>query len=111
MVYRHPSCAGFGVLPDQSILYSSEHGAGTDDEINIIERNRNYGWPNVQGFCNTAEEITFCSINNVREPLRAWTPTIAPCGIDFYNSDIIPDWKNALILATLKERDLRGIET
>ena len=101
---------GLVYSPDQSILYSSQHGAGTDDEINIIERNRNYGWPNVEGFCNTPTEQTFCIANNVKEPLFAWTPTIAPCGIDFYNADIIPEWKNALIMATLKERDLRVLK-
>ena len=93
---------GLVYSPDKSILYSSQHGAGTDDEINIVERNRNYGWPNVEGFCNTPSEQAFCAANNVKEPMWAWTPTIAPCGIDFYNADIIPEWKNALLLATLK---------
>jgi aldose sugar dehydrogenase len=101
---------GLVYSPDKTILYSSQHGASTDDEINIIERNRNYGWPDVEGFCNTPSEQTFCTNNNVKEPLKAWTPTIAPCGIDFYNSDMIPSWKNSLLLTTLKERDFRVLK-
>jgi aldose sugar dehydrogenase len=92
---------------DENILYTSEHGPTTDDEINIIETNRNYGWPNVAGFCDLPDEQLFCNNNNVKEPLKVWTPTIAPCGMALYNADVIPEWKNSLLLTTLKERDLR----
>jgi aldose sugar dehydrogenase len=71
--HRNPQ----GLVFANNILYSSEHGPNTDDEVNIIEKGRNYGWPNVAGFCNTTAEQTFCSANNVVEPQKAWTPTIA----------------------------------
>ena len=106
----HRHAQGLVYSPDKTILYSSEHGPSNDDELNIIERGRNYGWPTVQGFCNTPAEVTFCTANNVREPLKAWTPTIACSGVDFYNSDMIPDWKNSLLLGTLKERDFRVLK-
>jgi glucose/arabinose dehydrogenase len=91
-------------------LYSSEHGNATDDEINIIQKGRNFGWPNVEGFCNTDQEKTFCSTNDVGEPIQAWTPTIAPSGIDYYNKDAIPQWKNSLLLAVLKDSELLQIK-
>ncbi len=100
--HRNPQ----GLVYANNILYSSEHGAGTDDEINIIEKGRNYGWPNVEGFCNTSGEQSFCTANNVKEPIMAWTPTIATCGLDYYNSDLIPQWKNSLLLVALKNSRL-----
>lgn len=95
-----------GLVYANNILYSSEHGPSSDDEINIIEKGRNYGWPTVTGFCNTSSEQTFCSANNVREPLQAWTPTIATSGLDYYDKDQIPQWKHSLLLATLKNSRL-----
>ncbi len=87
-------------------MYSSEHGTGSNDEINIISQNRNYGWPNVEGICNTATEITFCNANNVVEPIWSWSPAIAPCGLDFYQNAAIPEWNNSLLLAVLKNKQL-----
>ncbi|MFC5284774.1 PQQ-dependent sugar dehydrogenase [Pedobacter alpinus] len=83
-------------------LFSSEHGPNTDDEVNLIEPGRNYGWPNVAGFCDNASENAFCAVNNVAEPLINWTPTIATAGLTYYNNDAIPQWKNSLLLTTLK---------
>jgi glucose/arabinose dehydrogenase len=100
--HRNPQ----GLVFANNKLYSSEHGPTSDDEVNIIEKGRNYGWPDVRGFCNESGEQSFCIANNVREPLKAWTPTIATAGLDYYNSDLIPQWKNSLLLAALKDARL-----
>ena len=102
--YGHRNPQGLVFVND--ILFSSEHGPDTDDEINIIEKGGNYGWPDVRGFCNEADEKTFCEDHNVVEPLMNWTPTIAVCGINYYNSDSIPQWKNSILMATLKDSRL-----
>jgi aldose sugar dehydrogenase len=91
-----------GLVFANNILYSSEHGAVTDDEVNIIEKGRNYGWPNVEGWCNESGERNFCNSAHVKEPIRAWTPTEAVCGLDYYDHALIPQWKNSLLLCTLK---------
>lgn len=91
-------------------LYSSEHGETTNDEINIIERGRNYGWPFVEGFCDLPAEQSFCLDNNVKEPIYAWTPTVAPSGIEFYNSNHISQWKRSLLVTFLKDQKLRQIK-
>ena len=96
--HRNPQ----GLVFANNKLYASEHGPDKDDEINLIEKGRNYGWPNVNGFCDESGENTFCNTNNVREPLKSWTPTIAPSGLTYYNHSLIPQWKNSLILAVLK---------
>ena len=97
--HRNPQ--GLVQLPNGRI-YSSEHGPNNDDEINKIEAGRNYGWPNVEGFCDLPAEVTFCTANNVREPLTTWTPTIAPAGLTYYDHPAIPGWRGSLLLAALK---------
>ncbi len=92
---------GLVFAPDGT-LYISEHGPGNDDEINIVSKGANYGWPAVEGLCNTPQEQTFCTANNVVEPIAHWSATIAVCGLDYYNSDAISKWKNSLLLVSLK---------
>ena len=91
-------------------LYSSEHGETTNDEINIIEGAGNYGWPFVEGFCDLPDEQVFCTANNVKEPIITWTPTIAPSGTDFYDHNLIPQWKRSLLVTTLKNRRLMELK-
>jgi glucose/arabinose dehydrogenase len=100
--HRNPQ----GIVYANNKLYESEHGPNNDDEVNIIQTNRNYGWPNVEGYCNTPSEITFCNNNNVVEPLMAWTPTIAVSDIDYYDHPMFPALKKSLIMATLKDKKL-----
>jgi glucose/arabinose dehydrogenase len=98
--FGHRNPQGLLQLADGRI-YSSEHGPNNDDEINKIEIGRNYGWPNVEGYCNLPAEATFCTANNVREPLTTWTPTVAPAGLAFYDHPAIPGWRGSLLLGTL----------
>jgi len=99
-----------GLVQVGNKIFSSEHGPDSDDEINIIEKGRNYGWPTVRGFCNESNEQTFCSTNNVAQPLINWTPTIAPSGLSYYNSDYLPQFKNSLLLAVLKGSKLMQLK-
>ncbi|WP_019943231.1 PQQ-dependent sugar dehydrogenase [Dyadobacter beijingensis] len=92
------------------LLYSSEHGDAVEDELNIIRKGHNYGWPKVEGFCDQPQEKAFCDSVRVTEPVKAWTPTIAPAGIAVYNGKMFPEWKGAVLLTTLKEADLRVLQ-
>lgn len=98
--YGHRNPQGVCQGPN-GIIYSSEHGASNSDEFNIIEEDRNYGWPTVQGACNTGSEITYCNANNVREPLAEWSPCRAVNGIEYYNHPAIPEWQNSVLMAVL----------
>lgn len=88
-------------------IYGSDHGAITDDEINLLQKGGNYGWPEVHGYIDHENEKLYASNYSTKEPLTAWTPTIAAAGLAFYHSDEIPEWKNSLLLATMKGRSLR----
>lgn len=102
MGHRNPQ----GLVMVNDKLYASEHGANIEDELNVIEKGRNYGWPAVEGPCN-GSETSFCTTNNVKGPLwSTGSVTLATCGLDYYNNDRIPEWKNALLLTTLKDATL-----
>lgn len=104
----HRNAQGLVFVDDS--LFSSEHGPDSDDEINIIHRGGNYGWPNVKGKCDAGEQ-DFCQQNRVVEPLQQWTPTIAVCGLDYYGSgEEIPQWQHSLLLCTLKGSALYQLE-
>ncbi len=97
--HRNPQGLAWG---SNGRLYSTEHGSSNDDEVNLILGNRNYGFPNVQGPCDERSEQRFCEQNQVVEPMKTWTPTIGPAGIDYYGSTAIPEWTHSLLVTTLK---------
>ena len=91
-------------------LYTSEHGDATDDEVNLIEKTKNYGWPSVQGFVDNEKETEFAKVTSITDPLKTWTPTIAPTGIDYYYNGNISQWNNSLLLVSLKGKNLRHLK-
>ena len=98
--YGHRNPQGLAYGPNGQ-LYASEHGAQQSDEFNLIESNRNYGWPTVQGECNTTAEQSFCDQFNVREPLWEWSPCVAVNGIEYYDHPGIPEWQGKMLMAVL----------
>ena len=103
MGHRNPQ----GLIEAKGKIYASEHGPNNDDEINLIRPNSNYGWPYIEGYCDKENELTYCDTTVVTEPIYAWTPTIAPAGLDYYDHAAIPEWRNSLMLTTLKGRSLQ----
>lgn len=84
-------------------IWISEHGPSSDDELNKIISGRNYGWPLVTGFCNSSTQ-GICDSLNMVEPHAAWSPTVAPAGIVYYNGSAIPEWENSMLITCLKEQ-------
>ncbi len=105
--HRNPQ--GLAAQPGTGALFVTEHGPGDNDEVNRLERGRNYGWPTVRGTCDEAGERAFCQANAVAEPLITWTPTIAPAGAVFYDAALIPGWRGSLLFVTLKESTLHRL--
>jgi len=93
-------------------LYCSSHGAGIEDEINLIQQSGNYGWPNVEGPCDTPAEADFCANNTVIAPIfsSGTGGTWAFCGLDYYNNDAYPRWKGHLLLVSLKNQTLYSLK-
>ena len=107
--FGHRNVQGLLLHPNGKI-YMSEHGASTDDEFQIAESGRNFGWPNVEGFCNTSNEQSFCTTNNVKEPLLAWTPTIAPSDLVYYENAAFPEFNNKVLMTVLKDKKLIAMQ-
>jgi aldose sugar dehydrogenase len=95
------------VFSTSGLLYTSEHGDAIEDEVNLIRKGGNYGWPEIEGKHDLDKERAFALQYSTREPLRSWTPVIAPAGMTFYPFEHIPEWKNSLLLTTLKGKSLR----
>lgn len=102
MGHRNPQGLALGKDGD---FYSCEHGTFNNDELNIIQSGANYGWPFVSGVCPPNQQAD-CIEQNFADPILAWTPPIAPAGMAYYNSDFFPEWKNSLLLASLREEAL-----
>lgn len=99
--YGHRNPQGL-LIHTNGNMYSSEHGANTDDEFNIIRRGRNYGWPNVSGIVDNANETTFTATNPNEPSLAQWTPNIAPSGIELYSGNRVPQFQNKILMAALR---------
>ncbi len=91
-------------------MYTSEHGDALEDEVNLITAKGNYGWPNIEGMHDQDNEIKYANANQTIEPIKSWTPTIAPAGLAYYGNNKIKEWQNSLLLCTLKGRALRMLK-
>ncbi|WP_433900738.1 PQQ-dependent sugar dehydrogenase [Sphingobacterium puteale] len=92
---------------NKGTIYSSEHGDAIEDEINLIQPLKNYGWPQIEGMIDTEKEKAIAKLSPRTEPIKSWTPVVAPSGMAYYGAATIPEWQNSLILATLKNQSLR----
>ncbi|KXA92756.1 hypothetical protein AKJ37_05710 [candidate division MSBL1 archaeon SCGC-AAA259I09] len=91
--YGHRNPEGLTWHPETGTLYATEHGPSGHDELNVIEKGGNYGWPKVRGKSDGEDYI---------DPiLESGSGTWAPSGTSFYSSNRIPTWKGNLFFVTL----------
>lgn len=96
---------GLAFDPKTGKLWELEHGPRGGDELNIIEKGRNYGWPVVVhgiDYPGTAigEGVTHKS--GMESPVYYWDPVIAPSGLAFYNAGLFPQWRGSLFVGGLR---------
>lgn len=107
--HRNPQ--GIDLDPVTGELYSIEFGPRGGDELNIIKKSANYGWPVITyGKEYWGPSIGDTHKKGMEQPVIYWTPSISPSGMVFYNSDKYPPWKNSLFLAALGSQHLRRLE-
>ncbi len=102
--YGHRNPQGLVKHPKTGDIWEHEHGPKGGDEINIIQKGKNYGWPVISYGVNYSgtkfTEIT--EKEGMEQPIHHWTPSIAPCGMDFVTGNKFPDWKGDLLVGSLK---------
>ncbi|MBC9794827.1 PQQ-dependent sugar dehydrogenase [Sinomicrobium weinanense] len=101
--YGHRNPQGMAIHPETGEIWIHEHGPRGGDEINIIKKGANYGWPVITyGINYSGTTITDeTEKEGMEQPLYYWVPSIAPSGMAFVTSDIYPDWKNNLLAGSL----------
>jgi glucose/arabinose dehydrogenase len=106
--YGHRNPAGLTWDPVTGRLWASEHGPVGGDEVNIIEKGKNYGWGEIT--TGSQPGITRRSAPGMEQPIVHYSPRLAPGGMTFYAGDRYPAWKNDLFLAGLAGMQLRRLE-
>jgi glucose/arabinose dehydrogenase len=102
--YGHRNAEGLAINPADGKLWEEEHGPQGGDEINIVEKGKNYGWP-VIGYgidYNGAKIHESTHKVGMEQPVKYWVPSIAPSGLSFYNGSLFPAWKGNLFVGALK---------
>jgi aldose sugar dehydrogenase len=110
--HGHRNPQGLAFHPATGALYDAEHGARGGDEINLVRPGRNYGWPIITHGMNydgtPIAELTARA--GLEQPVHHWTPSIAPCGMNFYSGTLFPRWQNHLFVASLAAEQLHRLE-
>jgi glucose/arabinose dehydrogenase len=100
---RNPE--GLAFNPADGKLWEQEHGPQGGDEINIIDKGKNYGWPVVSygvNYDGSPVGTGKAQAPGMQDPVWHWTPSIAPSGMAFYSGELFPGWKGSLINGALK---------
>lgn len=102
--YGHRNPQGMAKNPVTGEIWAHEHGPQGGDEINIVKKGANYGWPVVTyGIDYDGTTIsTEKEKPGIEKPIFYWLPSIAPSGMTFVTSDRYPDWKGHLLVGSLK---------
>jgi glucose/arabinose dehydrogenase len=89
-------------------LWEVEHGTNGGDELNRIEKGKNYGWADVgYGLEYSGQRLPGPTAKaGTEQPVYYWDPVIAPSGAQFYSGDAFPAWKGSLFIGALKEKRL-----
>jgi glucose/arabinose dehydrogenase len=102
--YGHRNMLGLTVHPVTKEVWENENGPLGGDEVNILKKGANYGWPLVSygrqySGARVSNEVTHAGLE---DPILIWNPSIAISGMTFYTGDRFPKWKNNLFVGGLQ---------
>ncbi len=107
----HRNIEGLAQDAKTGAIWATEHGPKGGDELNAIFEAENYGWPRTTyGVDSDGRQISrLQEAPNIRAPIIAWVPSIAPSGLAVYRGKIFPEWDGDLLVGALAGRQLRRI--
>lgn len=107
--YGHRNPQGMTRDARSGAIWAAEHGPAGGDEINLIRKGRNYGWPLVSHGKHYDGRAVGPSPyrDGIEPPTHHFTPSIAISQIEFYDGDKFPEWNGALLVASLGQQELR----
>ena len=110
--YGHRNSQGMALHPTTGKLWEQEHGPRGGDEINIVEKGKNYGWPVVgYGIDYSGAKIhEGTQKGGMEQPVWNWVPSIAPSGLAFYTGNLFPAWRSSLFAGALAGQALVRLE-
>ena len=102
---------GIAQHPVTKLIYATEHGPQGGDELNIIKKGANYGWPIITyGIDYNGSKVSdLTEKEGMEQPITYWTPSIAVSAIAFTGGKIFPKWENNLLVGALKFEELRRL--
>lgn len=107
--FGHRNPQGMDVDPTTGLIWEAEHGPRGGDELNVVTKARNYGWPIITyGMNYDGTPMTHLTAKDgMEQPKHYWIPSIAPAGISFYNGDMFSEWKGKLLVGGMAIQDLQ----
>lgn len=108
--HRNIQAAG---LDGEGQLWIVEHGTNGGDELNRIEKGKNYGWPRQaygEEYSGSPIEGASPAPGGFEQPVYYWDPVLAPSGMQFYTGDAASGWKGDLFIGALREQRLVRLE-
>jgi len=106
--FGHRNEQGLAINPASGELWEIEHGPRGGDEVNIIGKGRNYGWP-VIGYgidYSGAKVHKTTAKDGMEQPIKYWVPSISPSGMAFYTEKLFPKWNGSLFIGALSGKML-----
>ena len=110
--YGHRNPQGLVWDNDNKRLWEIEHGPRGGDEINLIQKGKNYGWPVIsygKEYWGPVAVGEGTEKKGMMQPVKYYVPSIAPGSLLYYNSNAFPDWKGNLFAGALKLRHINRI--
>ncbi len=105
----HRNIQGLAIHPVTGDLWANEMGPQGGDELNLIQSGHNYGWPIIsygEEYDGTPIGAGISQKDGLEQPVYYWDPVIAPSGMMFYDSNIVPEWENNLFISGLKSQHI-----
>ena len=108
--YGHRNPQGLAIALDGAV-YLNEHGPKGGDELNVITKANNYGWPAITYGMdyNGAYVSPLTEYPGMQQPQHVWTPSIGPSGMAFYEGNKFPKWQNSLFVGALVNKEVRRL--